>query len=435
MQGAVAVLDIGKTLAKLVLFSPQGEALERLERRNPPPAAELDHAGIWAWLQGALASAARRFEIAAIVPMAHGAAAALVLDGEVFAAPDYEAEIPADVAAAYEAERDPFAATLSPRLPAGLNLGAQLFFLERRLPGLWPERAGCLLWPQFWAWRLSGVAACEVTSLGCHSDLWRPRERRFSDLALRRGWSPRLGPLRRAADILGPVRPELAAELALPLTCKVHCGVHDSNAALLAARAHPEAAEGFSLVSTGTWFIAARSGGAEFEAYDPKGDMLAGVDVEGRPTPTARWMGGRAYEEGMGAHLGARSDRARLAEAAAIPTLPAFTSTPPPLSRPSAVLPPEGGEMGRGDPALVATVAALELARGASRLLDLLEAEGPILIEGRFARDPAMMAALAALRAGQAVYAMADEAAFGALTLARPDASPAPLVCAEPAML
>lgn len=91
--------------------------------------------------------------------------------------------------------------------------------------------------------------------------------------------------------------------------------------------------------------------------------------------------------------------------------------------------------MGRGDPALVATVAALELARGASRLLDLLEAEGPILIEGRFARDPAMMAALAALRAGQAVYAMADEAAFGALTLARPDASPAPLVCAEPAML
>ena len=46
--------------------------------------------------------------------MGHGAAAVLVSDGAVRAALDYEAAIPAEIERAYAAERDPFAATLSP---------------------------------------------------------------------------------------------------------------------------------------------------------------------------------------------------------------------------------------------------------------------------------------------------------------------------------
>ena len=100
------------------------------------------------------------------------------------------------------------------------------------------------------------------------------------------------------------MRAELAADLGLPAGCLVHCGVHDSNAALLAARAHPELGADFTLVSTGTWFICARSGGG-FDGYDPAKDMLAGVDVAGEPTPMARFMGGRDYETAMGEALGA----------------------------------------------------------------------------------------------------------------------------------
>ncbi len=40
---------------------------------------------------------------------------------------------------------------------------------------LFSRAAHTLLYPQFWAWRLSGVMASEVTSLGCHSDLWLPQ--------------------------------------------------------------------------------------------------------------------------------------------------------------------------------------------------------------------------------------------------------------------
>ena len=52
---------------------------------------ELDVVAIEAWLLESLRSAPQRERIAAIVPIAHGAAAVLVDHaGEVLAAPDYE---------------------------------------------------------------------------------------------------------------------------------------------------------------------------------------------------------------------------------------------------------------------------------------------------------------------------------------------------------
>ena len=325
------------------------------------------------------------------------------MDGKTaVAALDYEADPPREIAAAYDALRDPFEATLSPRLSAGLNLGVQLFWWEQLYPDLWPRGGAALLWPQFWAWVLSGEGASEVTSLGCHSDLWRPAERRFTDLAASRGWADRLGPMRAAGDALGRIRPALAAETGLPRSCVVHCGLHDSNAALHAARGLQELAGApFAVVSTGTWFVSMAAGGAGPARYDPAEDMLANVDVAGRPVPTARFMGGRDYEVALGGALGAASDPALLAQAAA-------------LADPAAV-----------SPTLRATRAALDLARRAVRALGLVAAEGPVLIEGRFAPDAAFGAALAALLPDRLVYRsqIADGVSAGALRLAAPGAT------------
>lgn len=403
MEQAVAVVDVGKTRTKVSLWSASGRLLGQLDRPSTRPEIagprQLDIQGIAAWLKPALAQMARLAEITAIVPVGHGAAAVLMEGEAPRAALDYEADPPPGVGAAYEPLRDPFEATLSPRLPHGLNLGLQLFWLEALHPKVWPTSGHVLLWPQFWAWFLCGERAAEVTSLGCHTDLWRPRERRFSDLATSRGWSERLGPLHGAADVLGPVRPALADELGLPRSCVVHCGAHDSNAALHGARAAPElAGRPFAVVSTGTWFVCMACGGAGPAAYDPHEDMLANVDVLGAPTPTARFMGGRDYETWMGEALGVASDP-RLLEAAA--ALDDWRSAPGPLR---------------------ATRAALELARGADRALDLAAAEGPILLEGRFAGDDAFAAGFARLRPGRQVYRSraVDGVAAGALRLAAP---------------
>jgi sugar (pentulose or hexulose) kinase len=406
LNQAIAVVDIGKTRSKLSLWTPDGAALWQADYANRIGVGaprQLDLHGIGAWLKGALAEAARQAELTAIVPVGHGAAGVLMDDESALRALDYEATPPAEIVRAYETMRDPFEATLSPRLAGGLNLGVQLLWLESLYPEVWPATAGVLLWPQYWAWFLSGQQASEVTSLGCHTDLWRPFERRFSDLAIARGWAERLGPLRGAGEVLGAVRPALADELGLPRTCEVHCGLHDSNAALHAARGFPElAGRPFAVVSTGTWFVCLSAGGAGPAVYDPTKDMLANVDIAGRATPTARFMGGRDYEAWMGGALGAASDPKLIREAAALT------------------------DWSRADGPLRATRAALELARRTDRTLGLTAAEGPILIEGRFAADDAFAVALARLRPRHETYrsAAVDGVAWGAVRLAAPQIEP-----------
>jgi sugar (pentulose or hexulose) kinase len=425
---AAMVLDVGKTHAKLSLVDGDGAVIAARNRANATPILSgrraLDADGIWAWFVGAAAELAGLADVRAIVPAAHGAAAALVV-GDDLAAPvlDYEATPPDDVFAAYERERGPFAETFSPSLPQGLNLGRQLNWQEALYPEVWPVRANALLWPQYWAWRLCGEKAAEVTSLGCHTDLWRPAAGGYSDLALRRGWADRLGPLRAAGDVLGVVRPDLAARLGLATDCVVLCGVHDSNASLHAVRGAEAVAGGaFSLVSTGTWFVAFQVGGEGLPPLDPARDTLANVAVDGRPVASARFMGGREYaaivEHAFDAG-GSLAD-ARAVIGRGVMATPSFAPGCGPY--------PNGQGRLIGEPSSAgerAAVAALHLALTTDTCLSLVRSEGPIVLEGRFAADAVFPAALAALRPDQTVLASSggDGVALGAARLWRPTAA------------
>lgn len=305
-RGLIVVLDVGKTLTKLSLWSPSGDLRAREARPNlrveTKSYVALDVAGIESWAMETLQRFARMGEISAIVPIAHGAAAAVIRDGELACPPiDYEEPVPVGVRAAYEQDRDAFSLTGSPALPNGLNLGVQLAWMETLYPGLLSDGAQIVTWPQYWAWRLCGVAATEVTSLGCHSDLWRPVEGAPSMLAQTRGWARRFAPLRRASDVLGTVTAKWVESAGLPPSTQVYCGLHDSNAALLAARGFSEIAEYESTVlSTGTWFVAMRSpaqrADVEIGRLAEARDCLVNIDAFGMPIPSARFMGGREVE-------------------------------------------------------------------------------------------------------------------------------------------
>ena len=154
-----------------------------------------------------------------------------------------------------------------------------------------------LTYPQYWAFRLSGVRANEATSLGCHTDLWNFRARDFSSLVDRMGWRELMAPVRRADESLGPILPEIAVATGLAADTPVLCGIHDSNASLLPhliGRATP-----FSVVSTGTWVISMAIGDADIE-LDPARDTLVNVNAFGEPVPSARFMGGREFETLLG---------------------------------------------------------------------------------------------------------------------------------------
>ena len=430
----IVVLDIGKTLAKLTLWSADGELIDRRTRPNGHPTAAagypcLDTAGIEDWMAGVLSDFARQRAIRAIVPVAHGAAAAVLEPGGGFIPPlDYEAELPGELWASYLAQRPAFSETGAPSLPSGLNLGAQLHWLEALLPDRF--RAGTIVtWPQFWAWRLCGVAATEVSSFGVHTDLWRPATGTPSSLAVRRGWAARFAPLYKASDVLGPVTAAWRARCGLPETCMVYCGLHDSNADLLALRSHPAiGAREHTVISTGTWFIAMRSSPHAVALSDlPEDrDCLVNINPFGMPVPSSRFMGGRETEILEAADVAqldpATQEAAMLARAAALVgesvfAVPAFQPGVGPFPR------HPGRWIGRPEDQLGRRAAAsLYLALMLDTSLGLIGAADRLIVQGRFVADAVFARALATLRPNQTVMLApsSNSLCFGALSLIDP---------------
>lgn len=385
----------------------------------------LDVEGIAAFVEAALASYAGH-PVEYIVPVSHGAGVVAVRDGALTFAPlDYEQPVPDAILAEYRSQRDPFALTGSPPLPDGLNLGTQLFWLDQLYPR---ELDGTVLmpWAQYWAWRLSGAASSEVSSLGCHSDLWCPAQNDFSPLAQRSIWATRFAPLARAGDVVGTLRADLAARSGLSPSVNVLAGLHDSNAALLAAQGFPAIADHEATVlSTGTWFIAMRlpEGKVDTAALPEARDCLVNVDVHGRAVPSARFMGGREIENVI--EIDTRRVDIKPDQPALLAAVPALLEQGimlmPTLAQGCGPF-PDANPKWTSEPAdWFARRAAMCLyaALVADTSLDLIGSCGRLLVEGRFAEAEVFVRALAALRPETAVYTANahNDVAFGALRL------------------
>jgi L-fuculokinase len=404
---ALIVLDIGKTNAKLALIDARGRLLAERRRastvRTDGPYPHLDIDGIWDWMLATCRDFAALAQVSAIVPVTHGATAALVDDaGLVLPVLDYEAPLDG---ADYDALRPAYDETFSPRLPAGLNLGRQLAWLAARFPADFARTRHVLMFPQYWAWRLCGVASAEATSLGCHTDLWDPIRQRYSSLVARMGWQALMPPLAQAWTPLGELRPDLAAATGLAPSCKVLCGIHDSNASLMRYLDRDGAAGPFTVLSTGTWLIAAAFG-APLERLRERDDMLANTSALGLPVACMRFMGGREFAAIAGpAPQGCSGDVIEHLIARGTFALPCFADSGGPFA----------GRAGRIDgpapdgPAERYALATLYCVLMTDYCLDALGAAGPLAIEGSFTANPHFGALLAALRPQQPVT-MSDDA-------------------------
>ena len=399
------VLDIGKSRAKLLMIDALGEVVEEHARENRSVTSTLgypalDVRGLTQWVARTLAGSSRSVRCVDAIASTHGAAIVALGDGDELAWDpiDYEFEGCRSLHDAYQAARDSFAATFAPDLPAGLNAARQLHWLQLTHPTAWARTRMLVPYPQYWAWWLSGIAASELSSLGCHTQLWRPGELRYTDLAKRFGWAERFARIKPAWSVLGPVLPERARETGLPVTCRVHVGVHDSNACL-ARLLH--GGERMTLVSSGTWVVV-MAPGASSTALDPRRDMLANVSVRGERVPTARFMGGRELEAICAGAAPALASEQGLAELMCdeIQAVPSFASQGGPFGGEA------GGVLRRLDaidaraalgPVQRASLAALYCAQVTAWLLERLEAPLPLVVDGPFADNALYLQVLAAL--------------------------------------
>jgi sugar (pentulose or hexulose) kinase len=416
----LAVFDFGKTNARLFVFDADLHILGQ-ERCAPvwqeaqlgdAPCRVLDSETLWHWAGDALARALQRWPIGGVMVSAHGCAAALVGGGALqHSILDYESQPPAGVNAAYDEAAPGFEETLSPHLPAGLNLARQLFWIESVCPDVIARTDTVLTLPQFWSWKFGGQAVSEMSSLGCHSQLWAPRERGFSSLVHGRGWRKLFAPLVRAGAVIG--HHIASGPDGSRVHLRVHNGVHDSNASLHHYRCggHDDG----TVVSTGTWVIVFNAA-CPLAALDARRDMLANVTIDGIPTPTARFMGGREVDLiTQGAHPAIDEQAVKAAIQQGRFALPSFA--------PGGPFP---GRVGRftGPPADSprerAALGALYLACMTDAVLDLIQSQNTVIVDGGLACNPAFLGLLAQLRQHQAVLRnpMAEGSAAGAAAIA-----------------
>ncbi|MBS1302722.1 FGGY-family carbohydrate kinase [Loktanella sp. SALINAS62] len=387
----VAVIDIGKTNAKLALVDTATlTEVAVVTRPNRvlagPPWPHFDVDGHWSFLLDALAGFQASHGIDAISVTTHGACVALLdADGDL-AAPvlDYEHDGPQGVAADYDALRPPFSETGSPRLANGLNVGAQLHWQFAQDSGLRDRTHAIVTYPQFWGARLTGQLATDVTSLGCHTDLWNPGQGALSALVDTLGIRDKIAAPRPPAAVLGPILPQIAARTGLAPDTPVHCGIHDSNASLLPhlLRHDPP----FSVVSTGTWVIVLGVGGADV-ALDPADDTLINVDAFGAPVRSARFMGGREHDVATGGPypIPTEAELADVLDRQVMLTPAVMPETGPFQGQTAGWI---GAEPAVGSGQRGAAV-AFYLALVTARCLTLIGHRGSIVVEGPFSQNAA----------------------------------------------
>lgn len=409
------VIDIGKTHAKLhvldgnftSVFSKQMKNVVELKGDYP----SINTSAIWQWLVEGIKDIAKNYSISAISITTHGATAALInsyapnSDGLVLPILDYEYQGITAATPEYVDMRPKFSETYSPDLPGGLNIGRQLYWLKKEFPEQFSSATDILMYPQYWAWRFTGQRYAEITSLGCHTDLWSLKEDDYSSLVDTLQCRDLLPPLKPAWFDCGEISPELREELGLSANCRVFNGIHDSNASFLRYRLTQGEAP-FSVISTGTWTILMATQ-VPLENLDANKDMLANIDATGRAIACARFMGGREFEavcDQAGSWLGEQFDENDMQDIIdkQVFALPDFSDGSGPF----------GGRycefIGGVNQISGIALATLYCALMIDYQLDMLGAKGKIFIEGAFLKNPLLCALLNQLRKKQAVLLSKD---------------------------
>jgi L-fuculokinase len=316
-MSVVAVIDIGMTNKKVALYDRRLSMLECASRSFPALVEEglavHDLSGIERWFLDTLSDMGTRHPIRAIAVATHGATVVCVGDDGGPCAPCvlYTHEPgPAFHDRFYTLAGNPNVlqeATGTPALSALINSAKGIFFLQERFPGRFARTRLVLGYPQYWGFRLTGIAGAEGTYTGCHSYLWDWKKELPSSVAEALGIEAMLPmPLKESWAVLGTLRPEIAARTGLSPDTAVTMGIHDSNASLLPHMAF-RAGSDFILNSTGTWCVLMHPQKRYGFARSELGKMVFfNRSALNTPVKTAIFLGGRELDTWSGLFESAR---------------------------------------------------------------------------------------------------------------------------------
>ena len=290
------VLDIGKTNVKLTFVdSINNKTIKFFKTKQKNIYRHgikiLNSNSIFEWALKKITYIGRKHNLDKFVCTAHGTSIALISydDKELLACTDYEYKFD-KLFNSYKKIAPKFNESFSPFLENGLNIGQQIYYLYKRKQKLIKETKYILNYPQYIVWKLTSGFSSEISYVGCHTHLWDFKRNKLSSFVKKIKLEKKFPQIRKAWDTIG--RKQIGKS-----NLKIINGIHDSNASYLYFKNSD--IKNFTLVSTGTWYIIFNQK-TPLKNLNPSLDMLANIDVFGKPVPTMRFMGGREYDHLMG---------------------------------------------------------------------------------------------------------------------------------------
>ena len=295
---AIAVFDVGKTNKKLLLFDQQYNVLheenKKLEEiKDEDGFACEDVIALTKWVKDAFSKllADERFAIKAVNFSAYGASFVYLDEkGEVILPlynylKPYPQKLQNRFYKTYGGQSQLAKQTASPVL-GNLNSGMQLYLLKYEKPDVFLNIKYALHLPQYLSYILSSRLNTDITSVGCHTNLWHFQHQKYHEWVKQEGLLEKLPGILPCAKIAGKTHVGIA----------IGAGLHDSSAALIPYLS--SFTEPFILLSTGTWCISLNPfNHSQLSDYELDQDCLCYLSYEGKPVKASRLFAGYEHEQ------------------------------------------------------------------------------------------------------------------------------------------
>jgi sugar (pentulose or hexulose) kinase len=296
----IAIFDVGKTNKKLFLFDEQykiqyeeSKQFGEIKDEDGFPCEDVHALREWVKDSFDALTKEEKFDIKGVNFSAYGASFVYVdREGKVIAPlynylKPYPEKLKHQFYQSYGGENLFAKQTASPVL-CSLNSGMQLYRIKNEKPELFKRIAFAFHLPQYLSYILTDYPATDITSIGCHTNLWNFNEQKYHRWVIEE----------KVENCFAPILP---CSTCIPFVYSnknliAGLGLHDSSAALIPYLT--SFTEPFILLSTGTWCITLNPfNHSQLSDDELRQDCLCYLSYLGKPVKASRLFAGNEHEQ------------------------------------------------------------------------------------------------------------------------------------------
>jgi sugar (pentulose or hexulose) kinase len=295
----IAIFDIGKTNKKILLFDEDYKIVYEESAKfaetiddDGDLCEDLDRLRLFVFDSLRCVFAKKEFAIRAINFSAYGASL-VYIDNKgrpITSLYNYLKPYPDDLFqkfySDYGGQENFSSCTASPAL-GSLNSGMQVYRLKYEKPQFFQQIQYVLHLPQYLSYLISGKVYSDMTSIGCHTNLWDFSTNKYHEWVEKECIRHLLPPFESY---------DKATTVSLEgKKCLIGTGLHDSSAALIPYLISFQ--EPFVLISSGTWCISLNPFNHSLLTKEElQKDCLCYIDFKGNPVKAARLFAGHIHD-------------------------------------------------------------------------------------------------------------------------------------------